>query len=316
VDNAARRNLIEEYLSFLRVERCLSQNSLKSYRADLSKLVGFAERLGKVVESLEKDELSVWVKSLARVGMSPRTISRAISSTRGFYTFLLRDGHKQSDPTADLLTPALDKNLPTSLTEADVESLLQAPDVKTSEGARDRALLEVLYATGMRVSEIISLKTKDVNLNKGLISCHGKGGKQRFIPLGRSAVSFLEKYLKVRVADNPEKTDGFVFVRTEDGQQMSRQEVWFLIRKYASQQELGRVTPHTLRHSFATHLIQRGADSRSVQSLLGHSDLATTQIYVHVTNLHLRDSYDVYHPRARAKQATGRLTNAGADKSE
>jgi integrase/recombinase XerD len=274
----------------------------------------FARGIGKAVESFEKGDLNVWVKSLAHAGMAPRTISRALSSTRGFYTYLRRDGHRHSDPTADLSAPTLDKNLPSFLTEDEVELLLKAPDVKTAEGARDRALLEVLYATGMRVSEVVNLKMVDVNLNKGLISCHGKGGKQRFIPLGRSSISFLETYLKVRAAFNREKSTEFVFVNTEDGQRMSRQGVWFLIRKYALQQGLGRVTPHTLRHSFATHLIQRGADSRSVQTLLGHSDLATTQVYVHVTNLHLRSSYDTYHPRA--KEGVGGAASADEDKIE
>lgn len=296
--DAQQRDLIEEYLSFLRVEKCLSANSLKGYRADLLKLSGHAEKRGRAVWELGKGDLSDWVKSLAQSGLAHRSISRAISSARGFYLFLRRDGFIRADPTADLITPKLDKNLPPFLTEAEVESLLAAPDTETHEGLRDRALLELMYATGMRVSEAVNLKIGDLNLNKGVITCHGKGGKQRFVPTGRGAVRLLEKYLGAKAALTRGRASDYVFTGT-GGQKLSRQDVWQLIRAYARRQGLGRITPHTLRHSFATHLIQRGADSRSVQTLLGHSDLATTQIYVHVTNSHLRSSYDTFHPRAK-----------------
>lgn len=294
----SQRDLVEEYLSFLRVEKCLSVNSLKSYRTDLAKLSKYAKNHGKAISELEKSDLSEWVRTLAQEGLAHGSISRAISSVRGFYLFLRRDGFIRADPSADLPTPRLDKNLPTFLTEEEIESLLEAPDVQTPEGLRDRALLELMYATGMRVSEVVNLKVENINLSKGVIICHGKGGKQRFIPTGRSAILLLEKYAKVRAALGREKSTEYAFIKA-DGRKLSRQEVWLFIRKYAQQQGLGRITPHTLRHSFATHLIQRGADSRSVQTLLGHSDLATTQIYVHVTSTHLRSSYDTFHPRAK-----------------
>jgi integrase/recombinase XerD len=301
LETSPKRDLVEEYLSFLRVEKCLSSNSLKSYRTDLLKLARYAEGRGRMIAELGKDDLSGWVKALAQAGMAHRSISRAISGARGFYLFLRRDGFIQADPTADLLAPKLDKNLPTFLTEEEVNLLLAAPDLKTPEGVRDRALLELMYATGMRVSEAVNLKLEDVNLDKGIVICHGKGGKQRFIPTGRSALNLLSEYLRVRVALGRGKASESLFIRA-DGRKMSRQDVWLLIRRYAQQKGLGMVTPHTLRHSFATHLIQRGADSRSVQTLLGHSDLATTQIYVHITNSHLRGSYDNFHPRAKAAE--------------
>ncbi len=238
--------------------------------------------------------------------MSSGTVSRMISSARGFFIFLRRDGFIQIDPTEELSPPKVDKMLPAFLTEGELELLLEAPDIKVLEGIRDRALLELMYATGMRVSELINLKVDDLNLQKGLINCRGKGGKQRFIPVGRVAISYINKYFEVRPTPVQTKSAaGSVVFNKTDGQTMSRQDVWLLIRKYARQQGLGRITPHTLRHSFATHLVQRGADSRSVQTLLGHSDLSTTQIYIHVTNVHLRDSYDNFHPRARSINSEG-----------
>ncbi len=299
-----QRDLLQEYLRFLRVEKCLSGNSLKSYRADLLKLEAHAKERGKTLCKLEKSDLGDWVRELARSGLAHRSISRAISSARGFYLFLRRDGFIKTDPTADLLTPKLSKSLPTFLTEDEIELLFSAPDMQTAEGARDRALLELMYATGMRVSETVNLKVEQLNLNKGVITCYCKGGKQRFIPTGRSAVLLLEKYLEARSAMVRGKSSEYVFTRG-DGRRMSRQDVWLLLRRYAQQQGLGAITPHTLRHSFATHLIQRGADSRSVQTLLGHSDLATTQIYVHITNSHLRSSYDNFHPRAKGIKQEG-----------
>lgn len=301
-----KRDFIDEYLNFLRVEKSLSLNSLKAYRADILKLSKFASIRGKSIEELGKLDLHDVIKSLAHAGMSSGTISRVISSARGFFIFLRRDGFIQIDPTEELSPPKVDKMLPTFLTEGELELLLEAPDIKVLEGIRDRALLELMYATGMRVSEIINIKVEDLNLQKGLINCRGKGGKQRFIPVGSVAISFINKYFEVRPSPVQAKSAARPEVFNKaDGQRMSRQDVWLLIRKYARQQGLGRVTPHTLRHSFATHLVQRGADSRSVQTLLGHSDLSTTQIYVHVTNVHLRDSYDNFHPRARSSSSEG-----------
>lgn len=291
-------DIIDKYLNFIMVEKSLARNSLKCYHADLLKLSQFAKSLGKPLQDLGNRDLSEFIKSLAMAGLSPRSISRAISSVRGLYAFLRCDGFILADPTANLHTHKVDKPLPSFLTEAEIDLLLEAPDLKTLEGIRDRALLELMYATGMRVSEVANVKLVDINLNKGVLSCYGKGGKQRFIPLSRSSILFLEKYLIVRPKLTQERSTDAVFVIPK-GQKLSRQGIWLLIRKYAKLQGLGRVTPHTLRHSFATHLTNRGADSRSVQSLLGHSDLATTQIYVHITNLHLRDSYDNSHPRAR-----------------
>lgn len=292
-----QRDLIGEYFAYLRVERGLSPNTLSNYSHDLSKLREFAEKSRKSVEHLNKNDLSSGFKLLTQAGLSPRSIARTISSLRGFYKFLLRDGFIKEDPMAHVLAPQLDKHLPRFLTEDEIGLLLNAPDISTNEGVRDRAMLELLYATGLRVSELTGLISTDINLDRGLLSCRGKGSKQRFIPIGKSALFWLGEYMRVRpvlVKSRPLKA---FFVRTA-GTDMTRQDFWKVLRCYTDKLGLDSVSPHTLRHSFATHLMQHGADSRSVQALLGHSDLATTQIYTHLSKEHLRQTYDDFHPRA------------------
>jgi integrase/recombinase XerD len=291
------RDLIGEYFAYLRVERGLSVNTLANYAHDLDKLREFAERSRKSVVHLNKNDLSENFKWLAQSGLSPRSMSRTISSLRGFYKFLLRDGFIKEDPMAHVVAPQIDKHLPRFLTEDEMESLLNAPDVNTNEGVRDRAMLELLYATGLRVSELTGLVSTDINLERGLLSCRGKGSKQRFIPIGKSALSWLEKYLRVRPALVENRAVKPFFVKNP-GAGLTRHDFWGILRRYTLKLGFENVSPHTLRHSFATHLMQHGADSRSVQSLLGHSDLATTQIYTHLSKEHLRQTYDDFHPRA------------------
>lgn len=291
------RDLIGEYFAYLRVEKGLSTNTLANYSHDLSKLRGFAEKSQKRVESLSKNDVSEGLKLLAQSGLSPRSIARTISSLRGFYKFLLRDGFIKEDPLAHVSAPQLDKHLPRFLTEEEMGSLLNAPDLNTLEGVRDRAMLELLYATGLRVSELTGLVSADINLDRGLLSCRGKGSKQRLIPIGKSALYWLEKYMRVRPALNESRAVKAFFVRT-GGRGMTRHHFWEVLKRYTDKLGLENVSPHTLRHSFATHLMQHGADSRSVQALLGHSDLATTQIYTHLSKEHLRQTYDDFHPRA------------------
>jgi integrase/recombinase XerD len=229
--------------------------------------------------------------------LSPRSVARTISGLRGFYKFLLRDGFIKEDPLAQILAPQQERHLPRFLTEDEIGLLLNAPDVNTTEGVRDRAMLELLYATGLRVSELTGLVATDINLERGLLSCRGKGSKQRFVPIGKSALSWLDKYTRVRpllVERRPLKA---FFVRS-GGAGLTRHYFWGILRGYTEKLGLENVSPHTLRHSFATHLMQHGADSRSVQALLGHSDLATTQIYTHLSKEHLRQTYDEFHPRA------------------
>jgi len=276
----------------------LSINTLRSYGHDLRELQEWAKTFGKTLNELEEREISDWTMHFGRGKLQPKSVARKISTTRGFYKFLLRDGLIKVDPTANINNPQATHNLPKFLTEAEVEVLLNAPDINTLKGIRDRAILELLYATGLRVSELIDLEVNNVNLDRGVLSCDGKGGKQRIIPLGRSAINWLKKYDSVRShLMGGQITDKFLI--KGKGRGISRQAVWKMISKYSLLIGLDGVSPHILRHSFATHLVQRGADSRSVQSLLGHSDIGTTQIYTHVTNTHLRTAFDVFHPRAK-----------------
>jgi integrase/recombinase XerD len=292
------RDLIREHLSYVQVEKGLAANSLASYRRDLAKLRAWAESRGREPHELAKEDVSQWVMSMSRGGLSPRSVARALSAARGFFHFLLLDGHVKADPTADIPAPQAAQKLPRFLTQEETERLLEATDASTPEGLRDRALIELLYACGLRVSELVSLKTGQIDLDQGVLSCSGKGSKQRRVPIGRSALAWLEKYMSARRTLLDGRDSQLLFV-AGGGRALTRQTVWSALKRYAAVAGLSGVTPHVLRHSFATHLLERGADTRSVQALLGHSDLATTQIYTHVTSERLRTTYERCHPRAR-----------------
>jgi integrase/recombinase XerD len=295
-----QRDFVREFVHYLRVEKGLARNSWESYERDLHRLQVWSEKSSLEIINLSRNELREWQVSLAREGLSPTSIGRMISSARGFYKFLLLDGHLKKNPADDLVAPQKGFYLPRFLNESEIDSLFSIPDVEIETGLRDRAILEVLYAAGLRVSESINLKIADVDLDAGILNAHGKGSKERRVPLGREALSYLEKYLAVRGRnDNLKNTLLFV---SKAGKQMSRQDVYILVQSCAEKCGLENVSPHTLRHSFATHLLQRGADSRSVQAMLGHADISTTQIYTHITDNHLKATYEQHHPRA------GRLT--------
>ena len=291
-------NSTKRYVDYLRVERGLSRNTLECYTRDLRKLGDFAARQGKSLETLTRRDLMLWLKTQAEAGLSPRSRMRGVSSVKGFYKFLLLDGLITEDPSAELVTTERVQSLPHFLSEDEIAALVGAPDVETKLGVRDRALLELLYATGVRVSELVNLQVADLKLEQALLICKGKGSKQRIVPLGRSAVSALRDYLALRRSFDPVGTSKTLFIN-QRGRALTRQHVWKLLKKYAGLAHLGRANPHSLRHSFATHLIARGADSRSVQTLLGHSDLSTTQIYTHISSPHLRQALERFHPRGR-----------------
>ncbi|MGB7922368.1 MAG: site-specific tyrosine recombinase XerD [Pyrinomonadaceae bacterium] len=299
MERLVRRDLIREYLAYIQVEKGLSRNSLESYGRDLARLKTWAEAQGKPVEKLTRTNLREWIAALSREGLAPSSVTRAVSAARGLFRFLMLDGHIKSHPAENLDTPQKSASLPKFLTEDEIESLLAAPDIKTAEGIRDRAILELMYATGLRISELVSMKLADVDLDRGLIVCHGKGNKERCVPVGRSATRWLQQHIAAR-ARSAKADAAHLFMNTA-GHPLTRQHVWAAIKVYAERAHLNGVSPHTLRHSFATHLLQRGADSRSVQALLGHSDISTTQIYTHITDRHLRATYDQHHPRARQK---------------
>ena len=295
------RDFLREYLSYLRVEKGLAEKSVASYARDLARLQEWSERQAKSAPDLERGDLRKWIASLSREGLAPASVARMVSAARGFYKFLLIDGHIRKHPAEDLDTPQRTAYLPRFLTEDEMERLLAVPDTSTDDGLRDRTLFELMYSSGLRVSEAAGLRISDIQLSTGLLTCHGKGNKQRRVPIGKSAIRWLQLYLPQRLREET-RSNVNLFI-TGTGNPLTPEFIQVSIKKYAKRAGLEGVTPHTLRHSFATHLIQNGADSRSVQALLGHTDISTTQIYTHMTNRHLRQTYDRHHPRATATVA-------------
>ena len=292
-----QRDLIKEYLTYIQVEKGLARHTLDSYRRDLERLERWAVKAKTPVAEMERPELRKWIAQLSREGLAPSSVSRAVSAARGFFRFLMLDGHIKHHPAEDLDTPQKFSYLPKFLTEEEIDRLFAAPDVSKEEGVRDRAMLELMYAAGLRVSELTSLKQADVDLHVGVVTCHGKGSKERRVPVGKSAIHWLQQYVSVK-AGYGKPAYPHLFLKA--GKPLTRQTAWAIIKRHSLTVGITGVSPHTLRHSFATHLLQHGADSRSVQALLGHSDISTTQIYTHITDRHLRAAYDTHHPRARA----------------
>ena len=292
------RDFKKEFLTYIQVEKGLARHTLESYERDLTRLQRWAAGTNKQITDLTRADLRKWIASLSRDGLAPTSIARAVSAARGFFKFLMLDGHIKSHPAEDLDTPQRFSYLPKFLTEDEINRLFAAPDVSTEEGIRDRAVLEIMYASGLRVSELVALKQADVDLLAGLVVCHGKGSKERCVPLGKSAIHWLQQCAAVKAAYG-KASSPYLFLHR--GKPFTRHLAWSMIKRYAERAGIKGVSPHTLRHSFATHLLQRGADSRSVQALLGHSDISTTQIYTHMTDLHLRSAYNRHHPRARLK---------------
>jgi integrase/recombinase XerD len=287
----------ERFLSYLRVERGLATNTLSAYRNDLKKLSQFARACHKRLLSLQSADLATFVKELHNAGLGPKSVARTLVAVRGFFKFLIQDGHLKVDPSADLEAPRAWQSLPRFLASYEVERLLSCPDVSTEIGLRDKAMLEVLYATGLRVSELVGLTPANFKLDLGFVRVRGKGGKERVVPLGRAAVEWTRKYVAARSRVERTKADRALFL-TENLHPLTRQDFWRIIVSYGERAGIGHITPHLLRHSFATHLLENGADLRSVQMMLGHSDISTTQIYTHITNERLREIYKKFHPRA------------------
>lgn len=298
------RDLIREYLSYLQVEKGLAKNSLESYEHDLSKLRAWTEKNNFDLVQLTRQDLREWMIDLGRSKLSDNSKRRLISVLRGFYKFLIIDGHIDKNPAEDLAAPQKGFYLPNFLNQADIESLLSAPDVSTETGLRDKAILELMYASGLRVSEVVTLQIKDVDLDAGILTCKGKGSKTRRVPVGSSAVEWLKSYLAFRRNKGGVEVEN-LFV-SPLGRPVNRQMIFLFIKQYAAKCGLKDVSPHTLRHSFATHLVQNRADIRSVQQMLGHADISTTQIYTHMTDTHLRKSYEKFHPRAKIKGDTSK----------
>ena len=281
---------VSRFLDAVWMERGLSPNTLAAYRADLTALTRWLAERGLPIMKTTRSDLQDFIAYRVHAGARPRSTARQLSSFRRFFRYLLRENQIKEDPTAQIAMPKLGRSLPKSLTEEEVESLLAAPAVNDPLGNRDRCMLEVLYATGLRVSELVALKRFEVNLDAGIVRVMGKGSKERLVPLGEEAVDWISKYLKTHGANA-------LFV-TSRGGPMTRQAFWHLIRRYGARAIPGkRLSPHILRHAFATHLINHGADLRVVQMLLGHADISTTQIYTHVARERLKQLHAKHHPR-------------------
>ena len=294
-----KRDLVREYLSYCRVEKGLAANSIESYSTDLARLRDWAAKNDLELLTLTRQDLREWLVDLGSEKLSENSRRRLISAVRGFYKFLMFDGHVTKNPAEDLVAPQKGVYLPRFLNRAEIEMLLAAPDTSTEYGLRDRAILELMYASGLRVSEAVNLKMHEVDIDAGILTCTGKGSKTRRVPVGSSAVEWLKSYLAVRrKLENIEVDKMFV---NSNGRPITRQSIYVSITEYASKCGLEGVSPHTLRHSFATHLVQNNADIRSVQQMLGHADISTTQIYTHITSTQLKKNYDRFHPRATAK---------------
>lgn len=291
--------LLDEFCDTLWLEEGLARNTLESYRSDLSHFAVWLERERRLtLPEAGQPDLLAYLSHQFAARMKATTSSRLLSSLRRFYRYLLRQGKIQSDPTLRIDMPKLPRALPKSLSEADVEALLNAPNAAEPLGLRDRAMLETLYATGLRVSELVALPLQGLSLEMGVVRVMGKGSKERLVPLGAEAVDWLQRYLAdARPALLAGRPGAAVFV-TQRGGAMTRQAFWYLVKRYAAQAGLAcALSPHTLRHAFATHLLNHGADLRVVQMLLGHSDISTTQIYTHVARERLKQLHASHHPR-------------------
>lgn len=292
------REFIEDFLNYLSVERGLALNTLSSYRMDLNFYMDFLEenKIGALAKTTKNEVINFMFYQKAK-GLSPNSISRRLTAIKVFYRFLVRERILKTDPTSLIDSPKLWKKIPETLSVNEMELLLNQPDNK-EQGIRDRAVLEVLYATGMRVSEVVNLKMDSINQDVGFVRCIGKGNKERIIPLGKKAISCVHKYLEVRGSRFLKKKQSEYLFLSRLGKKISRQSFWKLVKKYAAKARIKKpLKPHILRHTFATHLLERGADLRSVQEMLGHSNISTTQIYTHVNKDRLKTIHRMFHPR-------------------
>jgi integrase/recombinase XerD len=289
---------LQRFLDAVWMERGLSANTLAAYKADLTALGRWLEDHDSALLKATRTEILGFIAARVEGGSRPRSTARQLSSFRRFFRYVIREGLMTEDPTAQIAMPKIGRSLPKSLTEAEVDALLEAPSVSDPLGHRDRTMLEVLYATGLRVSELVSLKHNQINFNQGVMRVVGKGNRERLIPLGEEAMRWLRQFMQgPRVEILLERQTDYLFP-TRRGDRMTRQAFWHIIKRYAKKAAVEKeLSPHTLRHAFATHLLNHGADLRVVQMLLGHSDLSTTQIYTHVARERLKELHAQHHPR-------------------
>jgi integrase/recombinase XerD len=289
---------IDIFLDALWVEYGLSDNTISAYRSDLKQFIAYLNRQHKTLLNIDSSDVSSYLAHRLSKGISARSSARFLSSLKRFFVYAVREGKVTEDPTSIIDMPKLGRSLPSALSEEDVENILDVPDIATPIGFRDRAMLELLYATGLRVSELVGLKLSEINFRQGVVRVTGKGNKDRLVPVGEEALIWMQEFIEQWRLDilGQKKTD-YVFP-TNRGSGMTRQAFWHLIKRYASLGGVNKViSPHSLRHAFATHLLNHGADLRVVQLLLGHSDLSTTQIYTHIARERLKDIHQKFHPR-------------------
>lgn len=290
--------LLDRFLDALWMEQGLSDHTLAAYRSDLKGLAVFLKGNGRSLASARRQDVLGYLSLRVKAGARPRTTSRLLSSIRRLYQYMVREGGLEADPSAQIDAPKLGRTLPKALTEADVEVLLRAPDVNQSLGMRDRAMLELLYASGLRVSELVHLQASQINLRQGVLRVVGKGNKERLVPLGEEAVDWVRRFAEEARPRLLQGRTCDAFFVTQRGEGMTRQAFWYLVKRYARSAGIAAVlSPHSLRHSFATHLLNHGADLRALQMLLGHSNLSTTQIYTHVARERLKGVHAMHHPR-------------------
>jgi integrase/recombinase XerD len=290
------QQLIDLFVDALWLESGLSKNTLSAYRSDLTQFAKFLGRLD--LAKADNSDIQAYLAHLLSEGVRSSSSARALSTLKRFYRYLIRESKINADPTADVAPPKLGRPLPSSLSEAQIDALLEAPDTNTDLGLRDRAMLETLYASGLRVSELVALSFMEINTDMGVIRVVGKGNKERLVPVGESALDWIEQYLSLSRPNLVKSSPCDQVFITARGAGMTRQAFWYLIKRYAVQAGIQqKLSPHTLRHAFATHLLNHGADLRSVQMLLGHSDLSTTQIYTHIANERMQRIHAQHHPR-------------------
>jgi integrase/recombinase XerD len=298
VPTSSVEDALRLYLEYLAVEKGLAENTIQSYARDLESFRRFLKREKLAWSGAREEDLVRFVHGESQAGLSARSMARRISALRSFFKFLVLSGFLKKSPASELSSPSTWLSLPKVLTVKEVEALLAAPDLRSPQGLRDRAMLEVLYGSGLRVSELVAIKPPDLNLDEGFLICRGKGGKERIVPLGQAACGAVVTYLREVRPRFESRPSPYLFL-TRRGRNFTRQGFWKALKRYAGRAGLAaKISPHILRHSFATHLLERGADLRSVQLMLGHSQITTTQIYTHVSRERLRRVYDQFHPRA------------------
>ncbi len=292
-----KTQLLDAFLEYLVAERSAPENTLKAYATDLSGFLAWAQQQELEISSVRSPDLAAFISFCQAAGLKPNSINRRLSAVKQFFRFLLEEGIITNDPTRDLVMPKRGHYLPEVLSSEEVERLINAPDINTLLGIRDKAMLEILYATGLRVSELVSLRMNNVDLNLGYLITRGKGGKERLVPVGESARIWVARYIEeVRPSLVKDSRDD-IFL-SKRGEVMSRQNFWYMVKRYARQAGIYKaISPHTLRHSFATHLLSGGADLRSLQMMLGHADISTTQIYTHISSQRLKEVHAACHPR-------------------